>query len=101
MKAVRPLVGFRETFLRDTASERSASTPKAKFTLVECLRFVFFGLYAHTYQRVQLIKKPLAGIYMLLIAVRGQYGARGRADIHVVIKKVIAAPSSEDSRENT
>jgi len=48
---VRPLVGFRETFLRDTASERSASTPKAKFTLVECLRFVFFlalGAYLPT-----------------------------------------------------
>jgi len=29
MKSVRPLVGFREIFLRDAASERSASTPKA------------------------------------------------------------------------
>jgi len=40
MKAVCPLVGFRETFLRDAASERSTSTPKATFTLAECLRFL-------------------------------------------------------------
>jgi len=53
------------------------------------------------YQRVQLIQKPLAAIYMLLVAVGGQYGAGGGADIHVVIRKVIAVRSSEDSRENT
>ena len=40
MKSVRLLVGFRETFLRDAASERLASTPKATFTLDECLRFL-------------------------------------------------------------
>ena len=47
--------------------------------------------FRETYQRVQLIRKPLAVIYMLSGAVGWQYGAKGGADVHAVIKKVIAA----------